>query len=202
MLSTLAHALAEGMVEYENQPPRVVADQQLYGLNALYRLYPADGGWVFLAAPQEREWPLLATALAEWVDLGSDPRFSDSARRATNDEELAEALAAVFAQRSPGEWEATLVGADIACVEAAAGPVERILTSNEGLGRDHGYLVDVEHETLGEHVRLAPLVRFSRSEGVAGVAHLVGQDTDHVLTELGYDAARLADLRDRQIIGG
>ena len=64
----------------------------------------------------------------------------------------------------------------------------------QGLGRESGFVVDVEHPTLGVHARLAPLVSFSRSTGVAAAAPVVGQHTDAVLLELGYtwdDIARL-----------
>lgn len=202
MLSTLAHALGEGMIEYADCPPLAEADAELHGLSALYRLYPADDGWVFLAAPQPGEWGDLVEALASWTDLGSDERFADAGSRAQHDGALAETLAAVFAQRSPADWEADLVGRDVACVEVTPGPIERIVTSDEGLGREHGYLVDREHETLGEYIRLAPIVRFSRSEGLAGEAPLAGRDTDAVLAEIGYDEERIGELRERGVLGG
>lgn len=203
MLSTLAHALAEGMTEYEGQPQAPTADPELYGLNALYRLYPAaDDGWVFLASPQVREWTDLAAALAPWVDLGVDSRFGDEASRRANDTELSEVLAGVLCRRPAADWERDLVAADVACVEVAKGPVESHVTDGEGMGREHGYVVDCEHPVLGEYVRLSPIVKFSRSTGVAGPAGLCGQQTDSVLTELGYDAARIADLRARGIAGG
>jgi crotonobetainyl-CoA:carnitine CoA-transferase CaiB-like acyl-CoA transferase len=136
------------------------------------------------------------------IDLAADDRFADADGRARHDAELAEVLAAVFAERPAAEWEAELVARDVACVEVARAPVEGIITRPEGLGRDHGFLVDTEHPVLGEHVRLAPLVAFSRSTGVAGPAPLCGQDTETVLAELGYDDPTIADLRSRQVIGG
>jgi crotonobetainyl-CoA:carnitine CoA-transferase CaiB-like acyl-CoA transferase len=203
MLSTMAHALSEDMVEYEGRVPMPAADPELHGPNALYRLYRSAGdGWVFLAAPQDREWPGLLEALAPWVDLAADGRFADPASRLANDAEQVEVLAEVFARHPAAEWEAELVPADVACVEVARGPVENNVTGLTGLGRDHGFLVDTEHPLLGEHVRLAPLNQFSRSGGVAGPAALVGAHTEAVLAELGYDAEQVADLRARGVVGG
>jgi formyl-CoA transferase len=84
----------------------------------------------------------------------------------------------------------------------AKGPIENNVTGVTGLGRDHGYLVDVEHPLLGEHVRLGPLNTFSRSAGVANPAALVGTHTDAVLAELGYSAERIAELKAASVLGG
>ena len=53
MLSTMAHALSEGMVEYADAPDLAAPDAELYGLSARYCLYRASEGWVFLAAPAD-----------------------------------------------------------------------------------------------------------------------------------------------------
>jgi crotonobetainyl-CoA:carnitine CoA-transferase CaiB-like acyl-CoA transferase len=53
-----------------------------------------------------------------------------------------------------------------------------------------------------EHRRLAPITTFSRSAVKADAGSTVGQHTDAVLAELGYDEARISDLRSREIIGG
>ncbi len=45
-------------------------------MNALYRMYSAADGFVFLAAPLPREWPALAKAMAPYVDLHADERFA------------------------------------------------------------------------------------------------------------------------------
>ena len=55
---------------------------------------------------------------------------------------------------------------------------------------------------LGEYLRLLPMVAFSRSQGVAGPAPLLGAQTDAVLGEIGYDSDRIAALRETGVIGG
>jgi crotonobetainyl-CoA:carnitine CoA-transferase CaiB-like acyl-CoA transferase len=60
----------------------------------------------------------------------------------------------------------------------------------------------VVHPIVGPHSRPTALVRFSRSTTVDdGTAPGIGQHTDAVLGELGYDETRRADLRRRGIIG-
>jgi crotonobetainyl-CoA:carnitine CoA-transferase CaiB-like acyl-CoA transferase len=198
MLSTMAHALSEVMVRYDGRPDPPAADPGLHGLGACYRLYEAADDWVFLAAVSEREW----NALARVVGLDDDPRFSTAAARAEHANALADALAAVFATRPAADWERDLCVAGVACVVAERTPIEGVMMDDDGLGRAGGYVTDVVHPVVGEHARLEPLVAFSRSGKVIEPGCTVGQHTDAVLRELGYDDDRIADLRARGVVGG
>jgi crotonobetainyl-CoA:carnitine CoA-transferase CaiB-like acyl-CoA transferase len=157
---------------------------------------------VFLAAPAAHEWDALTHALAAHADLGADARFASTEDRVKNGSQLSEALEAVFATRTAEEWEADLLARDIACVVAQAGPSEVcIMEGDDGLARLEGQTVELEHPVIGKYLRLKPLVGFSRSEGRAQDAPLLGQDTDSVLSEFGYDGDQIADLRARGVIG-
>ena len=79
-----------------------------------------------------------------------------------------------------------------------ASPALRILaTSREALG----VVVETTHATIGDYPRASPMVAFSRSGGVAGPAPLCGQQTDAILTELGYSADRIDALRAAGVLG-
>jgi crotonobetainyl-CoA:carnitine CoA-transferase CaiB-like acyl-CoA transferase len=200
MLTSTAHALADDMVEYKDRPPTPAADAELFGYSALYRLYQAAADeWIYLAAPYPDEWPALCAALIDEVDLGADPRFNDEASRTTNDDALSEILATVFAGKPAQGWEDSLLAADVGCVVAHREPPEAILQSDDFAGVAD-MLVEVEHPTFGEHVRLKPYVSFSRSLTVAEPGSLAGQHTDSILDELGYSAEAIADLRERKVV--
>ncbi|MGA2474071.1 MAG: CoA transferase [Acidimicrobiales bacterium] len=199
MLTSTAHALADDMVEYRARPPTQGADPELLGYSALYRLYKAADEWVYLAAPHPGEWSALCAALAEEVDLAGDARFADEESRAANDAVLAEVLAGVFAGRPAQHWEDKLLAADVGCVVAHREPPETVLQSAEFAGAAD-MLVEVEHPTFGEHVRLKPYIGFSRSESVAEPGSLAGQHTNAILSELGYSAEAIADLRERKVV--
>ncbi|HET6950060.1 MAG TPA: CoA transferase [Acidimicrobiales bacterium] len=200
MLTSTAHALGDDMVEYADRPPTRASDPELLGYHALYRLYEASDGWVYLAAPFAGEWDDLVAALSEDVDLAGDERFADAAARTEHDTALAEVLAATFRTKPAQHWEDHLLANDVGCVVAHDEPPEAVLQSQE-FGVAHGLLVRVEHPTFGEHDRLVPLVGCSRSATIAEPGVLNGQHTDAILAELGYDAATIADLRERKIIG-
>jgi len=201
MLSTVAHALSEDMVRWPGRPPASASDAELFGLEALYRLYPTADGWVFLAITNAREWQAL-TAQAPFAALAGDARFRDATSRGAHDAALAAKLGEIFATRPAADWERNLVAADVACVVSGAGPVEAAVTDPDGVARACGFVTEVEHPTLERHPRLVPAWRFSRSPCVAGTGPTLGQHTDAVLRELGYDEARIADLRAKGVIGG
>lgn len=199
MLTSTAHALADDMAEYKDRPPTQAADPELLGYSALYRLYRASDEWIYLAAPSADDWSALCTALIDEVDLSVDARFADGAARQSNDEELAQVLDRVFASKPAQHWEDLLLAADVGCVVAHREPPESVLQSAE-FAEAADMLVDVQHPTFGDHVRLKPYVSFSRSATVAEPGVLAGQQTDAILSELGYSAEAIADLRDRKVV--
>jgi crotonobetainyl-CoA:carnitine CoA-transferase CaiB-like acyl-CoA transferase len=199
MLSTVAHALSEQMVEYEGRPDLIQVDDAMLGYGPLYRLYEAaDRSWVFLAAPQDKEWGRLAAALAGYVDIGGDPRFATPDERRRSAAELAEVLAGMFGKRPAQEWEKDLVAAGVGCVVVTEQSPEAVLLGD--FGRASGVLADISHPTFDEYARLGPLVRFSRSATVAKRGCLLGEHTETVLGELGYSNERIAHLRASKVI--
>jgi crotonobetainyl-CoA:carnitine CoA-transferase CaiB-like acyl-CoA transferase len=201
MLLTMAHVLVEDMVEYEGRPARLTSDPGLHGLAARYRLYETADGWVFLAAPAPSEWDALADALAPYVDLRADARFTDESARDEHDGDLADMLGTVFRKQGADDWEAELLAHDVGCLRVRKGGPDRQLFADGGLGRVNRWITDVEHPTIGTHPRLSPLVGFSRSSTVVKPSALCGAHTDAVLTELGYDPEDITTLREAGVIG-
>jgi crotonobetainyl-CoA:carnitine CoA-transferase CaiB-like acyl-CoA transferase len=199
MLSTTAHALADDMIEYPGRRPAASAAPDFYGLNALYRLYEAADGWIFLAAPTEREWARFSSAIRDRVDVAQDPRFATVEHRRRHDDELAGLLGRLFLEGSARSWEQRLRANDVGCVEVSPGPFEEWLLDPDG-GRASGFVTETTHPLIGHHPRLAPLVRLSRSATRAEPGCLVGQHTRSVLSELGYSAERINELAQRGVI--
>ncbi|MET0147027.1 MAG: CoA transferase [Ilumatobacteraceae bacterium] len=198
MVNTGAHAMSAHAVDWPGSVPEPSVDADLRGFHALYRVYDAADGFVFLAATTQREWERLVAA-APFAVLATDGRFGDAAARHDHDHELVAAIASVFATRPADEWERDLLAGQIGCVAVNTDGVEAILQDSP-LGRDSGYIADIVHPTFDEMPRIAPLVRFSRSSTQAAAGVLAGQQTDAILGELGRDAAAIADLRARGIV--
>ncbi len=197
MLNTGVHAMSAGAVQYPGGPGRELPDSDMRGLSALYRVYDASDGWVFLAAPTDSDFAALTGALA--LDLASDERFATQQSRADHDTELADALNEVFAKRSKDDWERELLAVDVACVAVTEMAPEHMYWSEE-FGRASGYLTDVVHPTFDEHPRMN-FLSMSRSTLTPQAGVLAGSHTDEVLASIGRDTDTIADLRQRTIVG-
>jgi crotonobetainyl-CoA:carnitine CoA-transferase CaiB-like acyl-CoA transferase len=201
MLNTGCHAMSAQAVTYPDAPREPAPDVELRGLGALYRVYSAADGYVFLAAPTDREWSVLAAALAPYAaDLVGDARFADASARRRHTRDLSAALTDVFAQKPAVEWERELLPHGVACVAVTTRSIEEMLF-DEAFGRASGYVTDVVHPTFDEHPRLAGYVQFSRSATQALPAVMNGQQTDAILAELSKTPEEIADLRDRKVVG-
>jgi crotonobetainyl-CoA:carnitine CoA-transferase CaiB-like acyl-CoA transferase len=200
MLGTVQQAMVPYNASYAMRPANRAADDQFFGLNALYRMYRAADGYVFLAAPLPREWPALAKAMSPYIDLHADERFADAGSRAEHDDELIAALTPVFATKTRLEWEHELSAQDVGCVEVVEANSEVVLQTDPYF--EAGYAVEAHSPIFEEHRRLAPLCRFSRSRTTPDAGCTIGQHTDAVLREIGLDDDKIADLRAREIVGG
>lgn len=200
MLGTVQQAMIPYNASYASRPAESAADDQFYGMSALYRMYRAADGFVFLAAPVPHEWPALAKAMSPYIDLHTDERFADADSRARHDDELISALTAVFATKTKLEWEHELTTQDVGCVEVAEANSELVLQTDPYF--EAGYAVEAYSPIFDEHRRLAPLCRFSRSRSEAKAGCTIGQHTDAVLREIGLADDRITALRAAEVIGG
>ena len=198
MLSANAYANADDFYQHQGKPPRRLPDPQGYGIDALYRLYRASDGWVFLACPFDHEWPTLCQALRR-TDLARDPRFATHKARLQHDDALAEELAAVFAERRALDWEKTLTSLDVACVKAEDRGMFHFYDEDPHV-RENAFTTEVNSARWGTFWRYSPLLRFSNMEGRAGPGILKGEHTQQILSEMGYAEAEITDMRARGIV--
>ena len=198
MLMANAYANAEDFFWHEGKPPRRLPDHEGYGTGALNRLYPARGGWVFLACPFEQEWRDLCRTIGR-LDLLEDPRFANPEARGRHNAALAGELGRVFATREPLEWEALLTAADVACVKAEdRGPFH--FYDEDAHVQENGFTTRVETPRLGKFWRYSPLLRFSHTKAKAEPGMLKGQHTEAILRELGYSREQITALKERGVV--
>ena len=198
MIAANAYANADDFYWHQGKLPRRLPDRDGYGLDALYRLYRARSGWVFLACPFEEEWEALCRTI-ERPDLLEDPRFATREARKNNDDALIEELTQVFASREPLDWEKLLTDADVACVKAEDRGMYYFFNEDRHV-RENGFLSQVEATRHGEFWRYTPVVGFSGTAGKAGPAPLKGEHTRPVLKELGYTDDQIRDFKERGVV--
>ena len=166
--------------------------------NALVNQYEtADGEWILLAMVQEdRLWPGLCRAL-ERSDLLADARFATRGDRRKRARELYAIIQPVFASRDYAHWRKVLDEQSVTFTHMAR-------------------LDDLVHDPQLEAAGILRAGRDSRGRAVRSIASpinvegsarvetrpapAIGEHTDEVLTELGYDEAARAALRSRGAI--
>ena len=198
MIAANAYANVDDFYWHEGKQPRPLPDGDGYGLHALYRLYRAKTGWVFLACPFEDEWEALCRTI-DRTDLLDDPRFATPGMRGEHDDALAGELARVFAAEEPLHWERLLTAADVACVKAEDRGMYFFFNEDPHV-RENGLLTQVEGPRYGQFWRHSPVVEFSDTTGKAGPGPLKGQHTRPILRELGYTDEQIHDLKQRKVV--
>jgi crotonobetainyl-CoA:carnitine CoA-transferase CaiB-like acyl-CoA transferase len=158
--------------------------------------YATADGHVNLGAGGEAMWQALCKVI-ERPELPKDPRFNQSADRARNREVLNAALSEVFKKHSSAEWIARLNAAGVPC-----GPIYSVDQVFKDPQVVHGAMAaTVNHPTRGDVQVLAPTATLSRTPGRLERSLVsVGQDTDDVLGELGYDITEIAKLRHDRVV--
>jgi crotonobetainyl-CoA:carnitine CoA-transferase CaiB-like acyl-CoA transferase len=197
MLQANAWANADEAYDYQGRPPTELPDEQCYGLGSLYRLYQASEGWVFIACPFEREWQALCDAL-EKPAWALDARFSSSVARVEHGEELAEAIAKVFATQAADRWEELLTGRGVACVRAD-GDVGSFLEEHPQAAANR-LVAEVDSPRFGKYLRHGAIVSFADAMNRFDHGSFQGEHTERLMQELGYTDEQIADLHARRII--
>ena len=186
-----ALALQSGnVVAFAGKPP-------IFRDNPTYRLYEAgDGQWFFLACGNQTFWVKLCQAL-DLGPLAEDPRFASWLLRLDNREALLPLLEKTFASQPREHWLRVLAAHDI-----PAAPVQSLLDfMDDPAVRHHGLIRDYEHPEVGPLRLMGQPLAFSGTPTAdPGPPPTLGQHTDEVLGELGYDAAAIANLRARSVV--
>jgi crotonobetainyl-CoA:carnitine CoA-transferase CaiB-like acyl-CoA transferase len=199
MIAGNALAYSDDFNSYAGKQPLPVADPESNGLDALYRLYEAESGWVFVAAPRQKDWEALAHAVGR-TDLVGDARFATADARRENDDALAGELSAVFATRAAADWEDELASRRIAVVQASeVGYAE--FSCTDPVLRETGMTVEIEHPLFGKILYASPSLRFSETPARIAPSCLTGQHTEKILKELGYDDDAIGKLRADAVVG-
>jgi formyl-CoA transferase len=158
----------------------------------------SDGRWIYLCLLQpDRHWPELCEVL-ERPDLVEDPRFATSALLVENREACVAELDLAFSKRTLAEWSerfATFSGAWGTALTPAEVPPHAQAEPN-------GYLPEVRGANGGTFRLVAAPMQFDQEPvTVRGPAPEVGQHTEEILLEAGYDWDAISALRDAGVLG-
>jgi crotonobetainyl-CoA:carnitine CoA-transferase CaiB-like acyl-CoA transferase len=165
--------------------------------NPTYRLYQgSDAQWFFVACGNQSFWVKLCTALG-MQEFADDPRFASWLLRIQNSEALLPIIEKRFGEKPRAEWLEILAAHDI-----PSAPVKTIQEFMNDPGVRHQDMVhEYDHPDVGRlRVMGQPLAFAGTPTRDPGPPPTLGQHTDQVLRELGYDATAVNDLRARKVV--
>jgi len=166
--------------------------------NPLWNHYQcSDGKWLALANPHaDIKWPALCRILAI-TELEKDPRFVDLDTRAENSAEIISILDDAFAGKNRDDWLLLLEEEGIIC--APLNTISDIVVHPQVLAND--YITDFDHPVWGK-VKIAgcPVVFSETPAGPQKEAPELGQHTEEILLEMGYDWDEINSYKDMRVI--
>jgi crotonobetainyl-CoA:carnitine CoA-transferase CaiB-like acyl-CoA transferase len=159
-------------------------------LNAPARVFNASDGFLFLHGGTNPLFPRLCRAMGR-PELAADARFADVVARMENQAAIEEVVAAWVAGGTVAEIGDALTAEGIPWGPVATVP--EVIESPQIAARE--MLVTVDHPKLGPlRVPGTPIKLSASPGGVRTPPPVVGQDTQAVLAELGYDADAVGRL--------
>ena len=198
MLVSSAYLNSDDFIRYEGKPERPLPDSGQYGLHALYRLYRSSGGsWVFLACLTDDEWAAFTDVVGhpEWR---GDVRFRTEQDRRASNEVLVRLLEPLFMQRHAADWEMTLQARGVACARADRTWWDFLFEDADG-GQDQ-FIIEFEQPGVGRVEQCGAAINLSGTSGKLDVPESMGASTRALLAEIGFDAPRIAKLKEMGIV--
>ncbi len=159
-------------------------------------VFPTSDGHINIAASSGRLWERFAQAIGhpEWLHR---PGWDNQKGRSADRKAINAAIAEVTKTKRAAHWIELFEGAGIPC-----GPINTIDQVFADPQIQHlGMATPVEHRRLGRTELVASPVNMSGLQrGVRTATPERGEHTDAVLSGVGYGAAEIAAMREKQVI--
>jgi len=160
------------------------------------QLYKTADGWIFIMCNKEKFWPILCEKLGR-ADWAADPRFKAFKDRLENRDLIQEMLDEALSAKTTEAWLEIFAGA------VPSSPIHDIGEAmNNPFVAERGGIQEFPNPAApGEMFRMAAHpIRSGGDDLLNQPAPALGADTDEVLGGLGYNADRLAALREKGVI--
>lgn len=156
----------------------------------------SEGDWFILGVGSDNVWQAFCRLVGR-DDLARDQRFEQNAQRVANYMDLMPVIRDIIREKTVDEW--------LPLLREAGVPAGRINTIDQALGDEHlkerGIIVELEHPALGMMRSIATPVHLSDTPLVYRChPPRLGEHTNEVLGEFGFNAEQLERLRMNSVI--
>jgi len=162
---------------------------------APYGPYKTQDGQVIFGLQTTREWVTFSTHVLQRPELGADERFQSNQLRVEHREAMNAEIDGVLGKLPTVEVVSRLDAAQIA--NARLNSMEEFIRHPQLAGRGNWRQVESPN---GPIPALLPPVRMEGVEPVMGAIPALGQHTDEILTEFGFDTATITRWKQSGVI--
>lgn len=162
-----------------------------------FQAYRASDDWLIVAIGNDTLWQNFCAAVGR-NDLAADSRFTQNRDRTANLEQLNSILEPMFATKSVEQWSGILGAAKVP--HGRINAIDQVLRNRQVMAR---HMIATLTDSVAGTVRVAGNpVKLSDAPDptTRTAAPEIGEHTDEVLADLGYDEAAVATLRERGVV--
>ncbi len=163
---------------------------------APYETFTTSDGDIVVAVGNDATWQKFCPAIG-LAELAADPRFTTNKDRMEHYEAMRPPIDAVFRTKTSAEWIAILNDAGVANGEVRN--IAQMLNDPQLEARE--MIKTMMHPTAGATRVIGAPIKFSATEAsVRTPPPILGQHTEAVLAEIGYDANAIEGLRQQKVV--
>jgi succinate---hydroxymethylglutarate CoA-transferase len=159
-----------------------------------------DGRMIFVAANNNRQWRKLCEVLAIWDEVRGVERFGSNDGRVENREEVDGLVGKRLMEKTSKEWLEVFEGTGLPY--GAINNVVEALEDEQSHARDMVMEIkDFEAAKDGVLRTIGPAVKFDSAKmGLRRKPPTLGEHTDEILSDLGYDSVAVEQLRRDKVV--
>jgi itaconate CoA-transferase len=173
-------------------PPRTGAS---HATIAPYGPYETEDGTVIFGVHNNREWSAFCSMVLEQPQLAEDPRFLSNKLRVESRVAMDSSIRDVFRRLTAAQVIARLDRAGIA--NARINSMPQFVDHPQLAARNNWSRVD---SPVGPLPALIPPVRMSGVDAIMGAIPALGQHSEAILSELGFDAGTILEWKNKHVV--
>ena len=162
-----------------------------------YQSFSASDGQFIIGCANQGLWERMCRAIGQDAML-DDPRYTTNTDRVEHRAECVGELSALFAQKTTAHWVDLIVEAGVPC-----GPINTVadvVSNPQVLARN--MIAEVDHPNI-PNLKFpgSPLKLTDSPATIRRVPPMLGQHNEEILEEAGYSLEKIADLKERGVLG-